>query len=378
MPGTLRIAYKLLVNDRAKFAALLLGITFAVLLMILMTSLFAGVLARSSATVTNIGARVWVLDPAVQTVSAGIPMPTSVLDRVKSIDGVAFAVPLYLGSGQVKLRDGSYQAVSIIGLDDTSLFGRPPLLQGNIDDIYAESGFIVVKDTEYHKLGSPTVGAEFEINDHRGVIVGIAEATTNGLFGIPTLYTTYSRALQYLPNARNTLSYVLVEPKSLADVPVIQRQVAGMGYLALTREEFIERISNFYKYQTGMGINLFLMTAISFIIGLSISGQTFYTFILENLDKFGALKAIGAKGRDLVSMILFQAAFTALTGYGLGVGLCALFIGLAKLRLPSYASMITYANIGLALVMVTIIAGVSGYIGVRKVLRIEPFDVFRG
>lgn len=33
------------------------------------------------------------------------------------------------------------------------------------------------------------------------------------------------------------------------------------------------------------------MTAISFLVGLSISGQTFYSFILENLEKFGALKA---------------------------------------------------------------------------------------
>jgi putative ABC transport system permease protein len=30
MPGVLKTAYKLLVNDRAKFAALLVGITFAV------------------------------------------------------------------------------------------------------------------------------------------------------------------------------------------------------------------------------------------------------------------------------------------------------------------------------------------------------------
>ena len=30
MLGILKIAYKLLVNDRAKFAALLIGITFAV------------------------------------------------------------------------------------------------------------------------------------------------------------------------------------------------------------------------------------------------------------------------------------------------------------------------------------------------------------
>ena len=42
MTGILRLAYKLLVNDRAKFVALLVGITFAVFLMIEMTSLFAG------------------------------------------------------------------------------------------------------------------------------------------------------------------------------------------------------------------------------------------------------------------------------------------------------------------------------------------------
>ena len=63
-------------------------------------------------------------------------------------------------------------------------------------------------------------------------------------------------------------------------------------------------------FHTGMGTNLLLMTAISFIVGLSISGQTFYTFVLENLDKFGALKAIGAKGRELVAMIFFQAGIT--------------------------------------------------------------------
>ena len=85
-----------------------------------------------------------------------------------------------------------------------------------------------------------------------------------------------------------------------------------------------EKITRFYTYQTGIGTNMLLMTIISFIVGLSISGQTFYTFVLENLEKFGALKAIGAKGHELVAMILFQAAFTALAGYGLGIGLCAL------------------------------------------------------
>jgi putative ABC transport system permease protein len=377
LPGILKIAYKLLINDRGKFFALLTGITFAVFLMVQMTSIFAGILARAAGTVTNIGAAVWIMDPAVNNTANTIPVPDYLLDAVRSVPGVRFAVPLYSGVGLVKLADGRYQAASVLGLDDNSLLGRPPLAQGRIEDIYAEDGFIVVDDAEYPKLGRPGLGTEFEINDHRGVIVGIARVAAGGLFGIPTLYTTYNRAVQTLPVTRYTTTFILAEVKDAAGLSALRQATARLGYLTLTRAEFIDRISDFYKYETGVGTNILLMTVISFIVGLSISGQTFYTFILENLDKFGALKAIGATSGVLVRMILFQAAFAALAGYGLGIGLCTLLITVAKLRLPSYAAEITWLNLALALAMVLVIAAVSGYIGVRKVLRIEPFDIFR-
>ncbi|MGC2457136.1 MAG: ABC transporter permease [Gallionellaceae bacterium] len=377
MKGILKIAFKLLVNDKGKFAALLVGITFAVFLMTMMTSMFAGILARSSSTVSNIGAKMWVMDPAVNNALSSIPMPDYVQDAVRSINGVRYAVPLYSGSALVKLKSGTYQAVTVIGLDDSTLFGRPQLIAGKIEDIYAENGFIVVQDAEFKKLENPKVGTEFEINDNRGVVVGLAKVTSSGLFGIPTLYTTYNRAITYIPSTRFTTSYILVEPKSSSDIPFIQQQVQKLGYQALTDDEFVQKISNFYKYQTGLGINVLIMTLISFIVGLSISGQTFYTFILENLEKFGALKAIGAKGSELVSMILFQATITAFIGYGLGVGLAAAIIMAARLRLPDYAAQIAYANLGIAFVMVLIIAGISSYVGIRKVVKIEPFDIFR-
>ncbi|WP_243048701.1 ABC transporter permease [Dyella sp. RRB7] len=378
LPGILRLAYKLLVNDKGKFAALLIGVTFAAFLMVQMTSMFAGILSRSSSTVANIGASIWVMDPAVQTVANTIPMPDYLLDAIRSIDGVRYAAPLYSGGALVKLNNGVYQSVSVLGLDDTSLVGRPALEKGDIDNIYADNAFIVVDDAEYPKLDNPQIGTEFELNDFRGVIVGVAKVNSFGLFGVPTLYTTYSRAIQYIPNSRFTLSYILVEPKKASDVALIKAAVAKLGYLALTNEEFDDRIADFYKYQTGIGTNIMLMTIISFIVGLSISAQTFYTFILENLDKFGALKAIGAKGRELVYMILFQVTFTSLAGYGLGVGLCTLLIAVARLRLPDYAAIITFANLGMAFAMVLLIAAISSYIGIRRVIKIEPFDIFRG
>jgi putative ABC transport system permease protein len=376
--GILRIGFKLLVNDKAKFSALLIGITFAVFLMMQMTAMFAGILNRAYSTVTNVGAAMWIMDPAVNTASSAIPLPDYLRDAVRSMDGVSYAVPLFIGGALVKLDSGTYQSVTVVGLDDTSLFGRPELEQGNIQDIYSDNSFVVVNDAEFSKLENPKIGTSFELNDHRGTIVGIARVAANGLNGVPTLYTTYSRAIEYLPTTRFTISYVLVQPKSEAAVAGIKQQVAKLGYVAFTKDEFNKRISDYYTYKTGIGTNILLMTVISFIVGLSISGQTFYTFILENLEKFGALKAIGAKGRELVYMILFMATFTALTGYGLGIGLVTLMISLARARLPNYAAMITFWNLGLAFGMVLLIAAISSYIGIRKVLKIEPFDIFRG
>ena len=333
--GIFRIGFKLLVNDKAKFSALLIGITFAVFLMMQMTAIFAGILNRAFSTVTNVGAAMWIMDPAVNTATSPIPMPDYVLAAARSMNGVSYAVPIFMGGAMVKLADGTYQSANVVGLDDESLFGRPELEQGNIQDIYADNG-------------------------------------------VPTLYTTYNRAKEYLPTTRFTLSYVLVQPKNAAAVAAIKEQVTKLGYVAFTKDEFNKRITDYYTYKTGIGTNILLMTVIAFIVGLSISGQTFYTFILENLEKFGALKAIGAKGRELIYMILFMATFTALTGYGLGIGLVTLMIEIFRSQLPNYAATITFGNVGLAFGMVLLIAGISSYIGIRKVLKIEPFDIFRG
>ena len=144
MRGILKLAYKLLVNDKSKFTALLVGITFAVFLMMFITSMFSGVLNHASSTVINIGASMWVMDPAVQTVSNSVGMPDYVLDAVRSMQGVKYAVPLYSGGALVKLSDGTYQAVTCHRPGRHQPVWQASLLEGRIEDIYAESGFIVV------------------------------------------------------------------------------------------------------------------------------------------------------------------------------------------------------------------------------------------
>jgi putative ABC transport system permease protein len=65
-------------------------------------------------------------------------------------------------------------------------------------------------------------------------------------------------------------------------------------------------------------------------------------------------------------------------GYGFGVFLSSIMIALAKLKLANYATMTTLGSMAFAFFMVLLIIAFSSYIGIRKVLKIEPFEVFRG
>ncbi len=378
MNGLLKIAIKLLLVDKGKFFTLTIGITFAVFLMMQMTSSFSGLMKKTAADIINIGATMYVMDNSVNSARDNVPLPNYILDAVRSIKGVKYAVPIYTGAGTVKLASGRYQSASIIGLDDSTLLGRPEMLSGDITALYNDDAFLVVKDSDYEKLDKPKIGTVFEVNDHRGVIVGLAKVATGGIFGTPTLYTTYNRAIKDLPTTRFTISYVLIQPKSSNDIAYIKKQVTTLGYLALTKDEFVEKNTDYYVYKTGIGTNVLIMTLISFVVGLSIAGQTFYTFVLENLEKFGALKAIGAKKNELIQMLLCQAGIVGFLGFGFGVFLSSLVIALAKLRLPSYASIVTLPTIIFSFFVVIIIVAFSSYIGIRKVLKIEPFDIFRG
>ena len=78
-------------------------------------------------------------------------------------------------------------------------------------------------------------------------------------------------------------------------------------------------------------------------------------------------------------MILFQAGFVGLTGLGLGIGPVRAhdLRGETLSSRPTPPSSATPTS-ALAFAMVLVIATISSYAGIRKVLTIDPFDIFRG
>lgn len=372
----------MLIGDRAKYLGLIFGIMFSTFLMSQQISLFIGILARTANQITNVSeADIWVMDPRIRYIDEIEPMPDVDLLRVKSVEGVKWAVPFFKGNAVIRSPDSSMQQVIILGIDDASFVGRPlKMLYGHIEDLNQPDAMIMDKSGyEYIWPNEPIqVDRTVEINDRRVKLVGFCEASPPFLT-FPIVYTKYTQALNLAARERKKMSFILVKADANQSPNTIATRIQNQtGLQALTTEQFKDRSINHYLTRTGIPINFGITVALGFIVGAAIAAQTFYIFVIENLRQFGALKAIGVANRQIVMMVLLQALIVTYVGFGLGIGLCSLFFyGTKDINALREINLLWQVVVGTGATVI-IISLVSSLASIRKVLVIDPAIVFRG
>jgi len=381
------IALKMLMGDRGKYLGIVMGLTFASLIMTQQPAIFVGLMMRSYSFITDVGLPdIWVMDPKVQFIDDVKPLQDMKLFRVRGIEGVEWAMPLYKGLIKARLANGNFQTCNVIGLDDATLIGGPAvMLEGRLEDLRRGDAVIVDRDGAVEKLGMPgpdgkpkplKVGDTLELNDRRAIVVGIAK-TTRTFQSQPVIYTTYTRAMLYAPRERKLLSFILVKARPGQDLTELTRRIRrGTGLAAYTQKGFQKLTYDYFMQNTGIPINFGISVTLGFIVGAAIAGQTFYNFTMENLRQFGVLKAMGASNGTLLRMILLQATLVGAIGYGLGVGLTSLFGWAMRNTILAFKfpwQLLVYSGLG-----VTLICVFAALISIRKVIALEPAVVFKG
>ncbi len=394
------IAIKMLTGDRAKYAGIVAGVTFAALLIAQQASICFGLLLRTTSHIQDIAdVDIWVMDPNVQFIDEFKPLTENDLYRVQGVQGVAWAVRFYKGQGRLKLDIGGdkkkakYQQSVVLGLDDATLVGAPrEIVLGSLSDL-REPDAVIIDENGYRYLwpNEPlTVGRELEMNDHRAVIVGVCKASDT-FQTFPIFYCRYHQAIRYVPQERKVMSAILVAAEEGVSKDEVCRRITEQtrlkpiksddpprpGLKALTRDQFIWSTLMYFVKRTGIVVNFGITVSLGFIVGCAIAGQTFYSFTLENLNQFGSLKAMGVTNPRIVGMVLTQAFVVGAIGYGLGVGLAAAFgkFATSGSRLAFFMPWQVLAGTAAA---VALIVTLSSLVSVYKVLVLEPAAVFRG
>ncbi|MBY0588832.1 ABC transporter permease [bacterium] len=382
----MRVAFKMLMQDTAKYLGLILGIVFATVLIAQQAGMAWSVILMSvNATTSKTEVDIWVMKPNVEFVDTPESMAEVCLSRVLSVQGVQWAVPYYTGAGMLRSVDGLFKSVSINGVDDYTLTGAPSkdqMVMGNVQDL-AQPDSVLVDYIGYRKLypkAEPKLGGEFEIGQRRCTIVGIYKSKAS-FSGLPMIVTRRSVAVALARETLNSMTFILVKAKPGIDHRELADRISSETQLrALSRDNFVEMNINWMIKNSGIIENFGITVAMGLVVGIVIVGQTFYMFSVENRKQFAALKAIGVSNSVILQMLLAQAIFVAVIGYAIGIGICsALFYIMNLSPDSSLVGLFLPDTVALATAVIVIVMVIlSSVVSAWKVLTVDPALVFRG
>ncbi len=371
------LALKMLLHDKFRFAITVVGVAFAVTLILVQTGLFVGILDNATITIEHLDADLWVTSKNTPNLDFVHQFPESTIGRVRETPGVARADKLLLTFLNVNLPTGAQETVVVYGLEDFRRLGFPwDVRSGDVDDL-RRGPYVMIDDSAVKRFGPFEVGDYREIQDHRFKIIGKTHGAKS-FTTTPLAFMDYDRLQALNPSMLSgRVSYILVKAQPGTNVLALQRALAAAlpHNDVYTTKEWAQRTRGYWITNTGIGFNALLTVFLGCLVGVVIVAQTLYTSTMEHIREFGTVKAIGGSNADIYRILGKQAVISALVGFAFAIvpslemGPLVEKSGLKLIITPGFAAVVFVGTVALCLL--------SALVSFRKVASIDPGLVFR-
>jgi putative ABC transport system permease protein len=372
------LALKMLLDDKTRFLVTVLGVAFAVALVLIQVGMFFGLLENASVTIEKLDADLWVMARNTPNVDFANPFPETYIQRVRSIPGVARADNLIVWYAVVALPSGAKESVIYYGLEDFGRWGFPWNVSEGSTANLRRGRFVMLDESAERRFGPFAVGDFREFQGRRLKIIGrtcdARSFTTN-----PMAFLDYQLAQTLSPEelgGRTTFIIVKLEPGT--DAKAVAEEIhRRLPYNDVhTAAEWASISRRYWVESTGLGLTIFVTVFLGALVGVVIVAQTLYASTTEHLAEFGTIKALGGRNADVYGLIAEQAMFASALGFGVGL---ALTHGLEPLLSKLDMKMIVTPGLGILVFLGTqaLCLGAS-VLSFRKVAALDPAMVFRG
>lgn len=371
----MKLALQNILHDRGRFFVTVLGVSFAVFLMVFQGSLLAGFLQAASRLIDASDSDIWITARGVQAFEFGTALQSRVREMAAGVPGVTETSRVCMAFAVYRTPVGKQQVVALVGADPNVGRRFPvPDRRESADQMSPDAVLYDVSDRKQIEVDS--VPAEVEINRRRANIE--REITGYGAFlGVPFLFTSYRNAIRYMDFGPDQAMYILLRVDK--SYPISQVQQSLQQKLpevdVLTQSEFAHKSRMYWTIKTGAGGAILTAAVLGFLIGLVVVSQTIYANTMENIEEYATLKALGASRGFVARIVLAQALICGVIGSILGLLVVLPSISYAK----SLISWI-YAPWWLPVAMVApslAMCSLASIVSVRSALAVEPGRVFR-
>jgi putative ABC transport system permease protein len=362
------IARRNLLADKVKLLVAVGGVTLAIVLIIVVHSLYQGVRRETDSFINKLPGDIWITERGTtDLVFSNSNLPSTSASAVRSVEEVN---RVYTLSGRLMAFDinGKEVRTYVMALDFVGGAGTP---EGT--EFVPEKGTILLdktfaKQTGLRKGDTLTFGDKsFTVADVKGI----------GNVLVTQFAFVRSESFKEMFNVPGTVNFILitvdngVAPESI--LQTLEEKVPGSS--VYTTQQFADRAS---EKGTGDFLPIIrVILAISFIVGLAVLSLVIYSATIERAREYAIMKVIGASPSGLYRIVISQSMFIAVVGFGLGVGLAFLFNEVAGDLVPQFITYIRAQDIALVFGITMVMSVVASFMPINRVARVEPAAVFR-
>ncbi|MCL8385717.1 MULTISPECIES: ABC transporter permease [Xanthobacter] len=322
-----------------RFSALRFALTAVGIGMLLgatmgMIGLYRGIVHEALLIINDIGADLWVVEggrsgPFAETSA----VPANLDRRVEGVPGVD-STRRFIQYNQQYTIDGKPVRLAVTGVDypkDSAAW--IPLIDGR-----------AFRSTRYEAIADQStgllVGDVIRLGHDDYTVVGLTKGQVDmggdGMFfvtipdaqSINRVLPSEAVLLNRLAKGRSrmgmgdggSIAAVMVELKPNADVKEVQRRIKAWGDVeVLTQDEERDMLLNGRLWR--LRVQILAFTAMTLLVAGSIIALTIYMLTLEKINQIALLKLIGARDRVIIGLIVQQALWIGVLGYGVALAI---------------------------------------------------------
>lgn len=370
-----RLAWKNLIQDRSRLAVMLIGVTLAVVLMLIQSGLYFGYMQTCSSMIDYCPGDFWVVPEGTMNGDAVMPFPEEVADRVRAVPGVAWAEGITHGWAAMKLPDGAMLWGQVVGFNPDSRVGAPrEIVTGRITDLH-RPGTYFVDEASLPLLQGARVGDILENSGQRMELVGVSRGRKSSST-YPILYSSADTAQDQTWNLERKIQFVVAGLAPGADREEVRWRLESLGHYDIhTPAGYSDIVRSYWARKTGIGLGIGTTMVLGFLVGLVIAGQTMYASTVERIREYATLKAMGATNCEVSAILWTQAGIISVVGYICGSLLASLFQDSSAAEL--IAIVFTPWTFVLIFIATVIMCFLASLLSVLRLFRLDPATVFR-
>ncbi len=371
------LALKNLLHDKLRFFITVLGVAFAVTLVIVQVGLFIGLLDNATIAIHKMNADLWITSRNTPNIDFSKTFPETRVQRIRSIPGVERADNLIVWFMNVALPTGAQENIQVYAMEDFRPWKFPwNILEGNVADL-RRGQYFLLDDFARKRFGEFRTGDYLEVQGHRMKVLGRTQ-DARSFTTSPIAFMDFRNAQSISPDIlRGNTSYIVIRLAPGTDLETVREEIRRrLPYNdVFTSAEWAARSENYWIANTGIGLNAYLTVFLGCLVGIVVVAQTLYTSTMEHLKEFGTVKAIGGSNLDIYRILSRQAVISAVIGFVFGL-IPAYAMGPAvrsmdlKLIIPPEGLVIVFIG-------TVVMCLAASMISFRKVASIDPGLVFR-